>query len=127
MMWLCSLAMNDENKVAVAAKGGIEAVVEGMGALLSSESFQKHGCMVLGNLAGNDANKVAVAGKGKGAIEVVVAMRVALVERGGPEGGVQGALQPLGEWREQRGGGGAGGHRLMGAGEGVQKEGCWAR
>jgi len=30
MMWLCSLAMNDENKMAVAAKGGIEAAVAAM-------------------------------------------------------------------------------------------------
>ena len=42
---------NAENRIAIAAKGGIEAVVRAMGAHESSAEVQDAGCWALGNIA----------------------------------------------------------------------------
>ena len=55
---------NAPTRVAIAAKGGIEAVVRAMAAHESSEGVQRAGCAALKNFAAyNDGNKVAIAAK----------------------------------------------------------------
>ena len=63
----------DENDVAVATRGGIEAVVRAMGAHTSSAIVQEHGCGAVCNLSLNNENRVAVATK-RGIEAVVSAM-----------------------------------------------------
>jgi len=61
-------------QVAIAAKGGIEAVVAAMGAHESIEEVQEQGCGALRNLSLNEDNEMAIAAKG-GIGAVVRAMR----------------------------------------------------
>jgi len=69
-------ALTAENRVAIPAKGGLEAVVRAMGAHGSSAGVQQAGCSALMNLAARNAeNKVAIAAKG-GIEAVVEAMKV---------------------------------------------------
>ena len=70
LMSLRNLAENAENRVAIAAKGGIEAVVGAMGVHGSSAGVQEAGCRALGNLAYNVENQGSIAAKG--GIEAVV-------------------------------------------------------
>mmetsp|Transcript_31566 Transcript_31566/g.74082 ORF Transcript_31566/g.74082 Transcript_31566/m.74082 type:complete len:156 (+) Transcript_31566:44-511(+) len=60
----------DKNREAIAAAGGIKAVVEGMKAHEGSAGVQEQGCGALVNLAINDKNKEAIAAAG--GIEAVV-------------------------------------------------------
>ncbi|KAJ1480464.1 hypothetical protein T484DRAFT_1810684, partial [Baffinella frigidus] len=63
----------DPNKVAISAKGGIEAVVRAMGAHESIAIVQEQACRALANLAANAENQVAIAAEG-GIAAVVRAM-----------------------------------------------------
>ena len=68
---MSNLAMDAKNRVAIAAKQGIEAVVRAMGAHESSTGVQERGCSALVNLAAkNLENKVAIVETG--GIEAVV-------------------------------------------------------
>ena len=74
---MSNLATDAKNKVAIAAEGGIEAVVRAMGAHGLSVEVQERGCSALVNLAANNLeNKVAIVEKG--GIEAVVRCRGAL-------------------------------------------------
>jgi hypothetical protein len=70
---LGSLAIKAENHVAIAAKGGVEAVVRAMGAHGSSALTAGLGCQALGRLAENAENAIAA----KGGIEAVVGAMLA--------------------------------------------------
>jgi hypothetical protein len=66
-----NLACNPANKVSIAAKHGIEAIVSSMTAHSNVSSVQAQGCAALRNLAANnDANGVSIAAKD--GIEAVV-------------------------------------------------------
>ncbi|KAJ1463788.1 expressed protein [Baffinella frigidus] len=52
---LLNLAVNAENQVAIAAQGGIAAVLRAMGAHASSAGVQEYGCRALCNIAWSDA------------------------------------------------------------------------
>ena len=69
-LWkLAMLAMNSaENKVSIAASGGIEAVVRAMKKHTPSASVQEVGCWALLHLAEHAENRVAA----KGGIDIVV-------------------------------------------------------
>ncbi|KAJ1492030.1 hypothetical protein T484DRAFT_1772916 [Baffinella frigidus] len=62
-----------ENEVAIAAKGGIEAIVKAMAAHGSNAGVQVAGCKALSGLAGNANNHLAMATKG-GIDAIVMAM-----------------------------------------------------
>jgi hypothetical protein len=62
---LCNLARNAENQVAIAAAGGVAAVIGGMGRCEGDARVQQFGCRVLGYLALNNAeNVLAIAAAG---------------------------------------------------------------
>jgi hypothetical protein len=67
---LCILSFNADNRVAIVAMGGIEAVVGAMAVHGSSAGVQEKGCSALSNLAVNTGNEMAIAAKG--GIEAVV-------------------------------------------------------
>ena len=72
---LWELAVNAENRVAIAAAGGVEAVVAAMRAHAADAMVQQNGCGALASLAANSAeNKVAIAAAG-GVEAVKAAMR----------------------------------------------------
>ncbi|KAJ1469153.1 hypothetical protein T484DRAFT_1597717, partial [Baffinella frigidus] len=62
---LRNLALNNENRAAIARAGGIEAVVAGMGAHTLFAEVQRSGCAALGNLSfNNNENKTVIARAG---------------------------------------------------------------
>ncbi len=77
-------ANNDANRVSVAAKHGIEAIVSAMAKHSKASKVQEWGRLALGNLArNNDANRVSIASK-HGVDAVVLAMttpRIAMCQR----------------------------------------------
>ena len=68
---LWKLAMNDNNRVTVAAEGGITTILSAMKFHLDNANVQKHGCRALCNLANNnDHNQLRISNVGgKVAIE----------------------------------------------------------
>ena len=62
---------NDNNKIAIAAKGGIEAITAALNAHRSSENVQQNGCWALANLADAPGNQIKIAAEG--GVEAIVA------------------------------------------------------
>ena len=54
---LSSLAMNDNNQVAITAAGGISAILAAMETHSSNATVQQYGCAALSSLGMNDNNK----------------------------------------------------------------------
>ncbi|KAJ1477792.1 armadillo-type protein [Baffinella frigidus] len=126
------LTVNEDTRVAIAAKGGIEAVVHAMAAHVSSAGVQAQGCLCLFDLAVDADNEMAIVKRG--GIEAVVRAMFAHRSSAGVQEAGCAALTNLAFNAENKvaiaakGGIEAvvGGMQAHGSSAALQEKGCWA-